>query len=212
MVRAPARSCPNLCRVLEEAPAALASAFLGARAFERLDWLSAFRFDPSDPETGESARTMLWREKKERLAPLEAEATRIVTISRPRGLFALEGLATTKLHADRLKLFGEQRDEIARSLWTYLEEHGLFEAAENSLHLRLYRRYDKHYQTFMIDPSGDSGADRDDKALAALLTDLASKLDRGEGYALDRFDIPADGDEPAAEMYLLFHRVMSESW
>ena len=39
----------------------------------------------------------------------------------------------------------------------------------------------------------------------SLLEELSAKLDRGDGYDIDRFDIPADGEEPAAEMYLLFH-------
>jgi hypothetical protein len=76
----------------------------------------------------------------------------------------------------------------------------LFEAAENSLHLRLYRRYDKHYQTFMAEPSVDGGPDAGSALLAELLVDLNKRLDRGDGYSIDKFDIPKDGDEPAAEM------------
>jgi hypothetical protein len=41
--------------------------------------------------------------------------------------------------------------------------------------------------------------------LEELLVDLNKRLDRGDGYSIDKFDIPEDGDEPAAEMYLLFH-------
>jgi len=148
---------------------------------------------------------MLRQERKDRLGPLEAEAARIVTIASDRGEYVLEGLAKTKLEPDRTKVILNQRDKLARSPWAFVNENSLFEAAENSLHLRLYRRYDKHYQTFIAEPSVDGGPDAGSAVIDALLADLNKRLDRGDGYSIDRFDIPEDGDEPAAEMYLLFH-------
>lgn len=204
MVRAPNKTCPNLNRLFQDAEPLLISAFLERSSFERQGWLSKYRFEPGNPGGVEAARAMLQKERKEKLNPLETEAARIITISNPRGKFALDGVAKTKLEADRRSSLTGQRDELARSLWAYLNEHSLFEAAENSLHLRLYRRYDKHYQTFLAAPSqGETHARRD--VLEVMLSNLGESLDRGEGYAIDRFDIPEDGDEPAAEMYLLFH-------
>lgn len=205
MVRAPTKTCPNLSRLFDEAEPTLLSAFLGTKAFERLSWLAAYRFDPDDADGPNAASAMLRQEKKEKLSPLETEAARIVTIARNQGQFALEGLARMKLDSEQWSIFAGQRDEIGRSLWAYVQESTLFEAAENSLHLRLYRRYDKHYQTFMAEPSGESGRSEGKALLDSLLADLRIRLDRGEGYDIDRFDIPEDGDEPAAEMYLLFH-------
>lgn len=205
MVRMPAKSCPNLSRLFEGAEPLLLKSFLNAKAFDKLAWLGKYRLDAGDPDALNAANEMLRLEKKDKLGPLEDEASRIVTIAGPRGQFALDGLARTKLDAERLKSLTQQRDELARSLWAYLQETSLFEAAENSLHLRLYRRYDKHYQTFMAEPSLDGGPDAGGALLDALLADLNKRLDRGDGYSIDRFDIPEDGDEPAAEMYLLFH-------
>ncbi|MFC5385428.1 hypothetical protein ACFPLB_05530 [Aquamicrobium segne] len=205
MVRAPAKSCPNLSRLFEDAEPELLAQFLHAEAFQRLAWLENYRFGADDPEGPSTARTMLLKEKKDRLVPLETEAARIITIASDRGEYALEGLARTSLENDRARMLLEQRDSLARSLWAYTREHGLFEAAENSLHLRLYRRFDKHYQTFMAEPSTGGGPDASGTLLDELLADLGKRLDRGEGYSIERFDIPEDGDEPAAEMYLLFH-------
>lgn len=205
MVRAPAKSCPNLSRLFDEGEAGLVAAFLNIKPFERQTWLDEYRFTPNDLDAFGAASAMLQREKKENLKPLETEAARIVTIAGARGQFALDGLARTKLAADELSAFLRERDELARSLWAYLHRNALFEAAENSLHLRLYRRYDKHYQTFLIEPSNDRRQTAGDNGIEALLSDLGAKLDRGEGYAIDRFDLPAEGDEPAAEMFLLFH-------
>lgn len=205
MVRAPAKSCPNLSRLFDDAEPRLLAAFLESKAFERLKWLAAYKFDPDDPDGSAAASNMLRNEKKDRLSPLETEAARIVTIASDRGEYVLEGLANTKLEPDRAKELLNQRDKLARSLWAFTQEHGLFEAAENSLHLRLYRRYDKHYQTFMGKPSVAGGPDAGSAVLDALLDDLNDRLDRGDGYSIDRFDIPEDGNEPAAEMYLLFH-------
>lgn len=205
MVRTPAKTCPNLSRLFDDAEPKLLSGFLESKAFERLNWLATYKFDPDNPDGPSVARTMLQQEKKDRLGPLEAEAARIVTIASDRGEYVLEGLAHTSLEPDDAKLLLNQRDKLARSLWAFAKNHGVFEAAENSLHLRLYRRYDKHYQTFMAEPSVDGGPDAGSAVLDALLDDLNKCLDRGDGYSIDRFDIPADGDEPAAEMYLLFH-------
>ncbi|WP_173935087.1 hypothetical protein [Chelativorans sp. Marseille-P2723] len=205
MVRAPAKSCPNLSRLFEDAEPELLAQFLNATAFQRLAWLEDYRFSADDPEGPSTARNMLLKEKKDRLGPLETEAARIINIASDRGEYALEGLTGTSLENDRARVLLGQRDNLARSLWTYIREHALFEAAENSLHLRLYRRYDKHYQTFMAEPSAGGGPDASGALLDELLADLGKRLDRGEGYSIDRFDIPEDGDEPAAEMYLLFH-------
>jgi len=205
MVRAPARTCPSLSRLFDDAEPELLSGFLRSKAFERLSWLAPYRFDPEYPDGPSVARNMLPQEKKDRLGPLEAEAARIVTIASDRGEYVLEGLAKTTLEPERAKELLNQRDKLARSVWAYANEHGLFEAAENSLHLRLYRRYDKHYQTFMAEPSVDGGPDAGSALLEELLVDLNKRLDRGDGYSIDKFDIPGDDDEPAAEMYLLFH-------
>lgn len=205
MVRAPAKTCPNLSRLFDDAEPTLLAAFFGSKIFERLNWLEPYRFDPDDPDGPASAREMLRKENKDRLGPLESEAARIVNIARDQGEYVLDGLARTKLEPDRARELLSQRDRLARSLWVFANEHGLFEAAENSLHLRLYRRYDKHYQTFMADPSVEGGPDAGSTLLEQLLADLNRRLDRGDGYSIDKFDLPEDGEEPAAEMYLLYH-------
>jgi hypothetical protein len=205
MVRTPNKTCPNLSRLFDDAEPELFAAFLNAKAFERLNWLETYRIDPNNSGSLETASKMLRQEKKDRLGPLESEASRIVTIASKRGDFVLEGLAKTKLEPGRAKALLNQRDRLARSLWAFVNELSLFEAAENGLHLRLYRRYDKHYQTFMAEPSLDGGPDAGSAVLDALLVDLNERLDRGDGYSIDRFEIPEDGEEPAAEMFLLYH-------
>jgi hypothetical protein len=199
MVRAPVKSCPSLSRVFDNADQASILSFLNAAAFQRLDWLADYKAAQID------AKEMLIAEKKTRLGPLETEAARILAMSDDRGHFALDAIAKEKLEPEQYGLFLRQRDELTRSIWTYLNLVSLFEAAENSLHLRMYRRYDKHYQTFKADPSVNGGPDADSEVLKKLLEELGQHLDRGKGYSIDKFDIPAEGDQPAAEMYMLFH-------
>lgn len=205
MVKSPTRTCPNLSRLVAEAEPALLTSFLKSRAFDRLTWLDRYRPCQDDKGAPVAASEMITNETKERLRPLEDEAARVVTIAGNRGNYALEGLAESKLSPDRAKELLNQRDDMARSLWAYVNELALFEAAENSLHLRLYRRYDKHYQTFMAEPSVDGAPDAGDARLRQLLDEIKEVLDRGDGYNIEKYELPEEGDEPAAEMFLLYH-------
>ena len=205
MVRAPAKSCPNLSRLFDNAEPAMISAFLRMPVFEKLTWLVDYLLERDGADRDLPAAAILREQRKDRLAPLETEAARIVTISSDRGQFALDGLVRTKMSAERKREFDNQRDALARSFWAYLNEPILFEAAENTLHLRLYRRYDRHYQTFMVEPAEGATEDVAPSVLNGLLDDLRTRLDRGDGYEIDRFDIPAEGDEPAEVMYLIIH-------
>lgn len=205
MVRAPAKSCPALFRLFGDAEASMIAAFLQMRVFDKLTWLVDYYFDPDETDGNVPAAAMLREQRKEKLSPLETEAARIVTMSSDRGQFALDGLVRSKLTTEQKREFEGQRDALARSLWAYLKEPMLFEAAENTLHLRLYRRYDRHYQTFMVAPVEDGAADVASSALDTLLDDLRDRLDRGDGYEVDRFAIPQDGDVPAEVMYLVVH-------
>lgn len=205
MVRAPTKTCPNLYRLLVEAPPLLLVQFLKGKPFQRSEWLAEYRFAPDDPGGRDRAIRMLDGELKSTLLPLEVEAARIVTISQRRGQFALEGLVRDQDDEVQIEAFRAQGDELARSLWAWLETTRLFEAAENILHVRLYRRYEKHYQTFQAVPANGDGRHVDDSALKDFLAELEKELKRGPGCATERFDIPAEGEEPQAEMYIIRH-------
>lgn len=205
MVRAPAKSCPNLSRLFDNAELSMLAAFLRMPVFDKLSWLADYHFEPDGADEDVPAAAMLRDQRKEKLSPLETEAARIVTISSDRGQFALDGLVRTKMTAERKREFDNQRDALARSFWAYLNEPILFEAAENTLHLRLYRRYDRHYQTFMVESVEGDEVDVASAALNRLLDDLRDRLDRGDGYEVDQFAIPQDGEEPAEVMYLVVH-------
>lgn len=205
MVRAPTRTCPHLSNLFDTAPPILVAAFFKSKPFERFTWVEGYMPRLDGIPSNEPARAMLATETKMRLGPLETEAARIVTMAGNRGQFALEGLATTKLTADRLQILIGQRDELARSLWAYVHESSLFDATENGMHMRLYRRYDRHYQTFMAEPSPGTDRDVEESLVKDLLAELKGSLNRGDGYRIDRFDLPEEADEPAAVMYLLSH-------
>lgn len=205
MVRTPTKTCPNLHKVLTEAPSELLSRFLTSPRFDKLGWLEAYR-TPSDASDGrERAVRMLSEEPKATLGPLETEATRIVIIAADRGQFALEGLVDDADDERLRQAFGKWNDELSRSLWAWLDCTKLFEAAENVLHLRLFRRYDKHYQTFAVKPASGDGTDVGTQALDDFLKELEKGIKRGTGCSIDRFDVAADGDDPEAQMYIIRH-------
>lgn len=200
LVRVPTKSCPNLSRLFDDAEPALLSGFLNFRSFQREKWLDGYKHLP-----GGESREMLRKEPKERLGPLEREAARVVEMSSVRGQYAMEGIAEKKLAVDRRALMIGQRDELARSLWTYLNELILFEATENSLHMKLYRRYDRHYQTFMAEPSTGADPESDSVRMENFLAEVGKALNRGSGYNLERFEIPGESGTPDSELYLLSH-------
>lgn len=205
MVRAPTKTCPNLHRVLVEAPPHLLARFLNGKPFQRSEWLGEYRSAPDDPGGRDRSIQMLHTELKSTLLPLETEAARIVTISEPRGQFALEGLVRDQDDEGLIASFIANDDELARSLWAWLDSTRLFEAAENILHVRLYRRYEKHYQTFQAVPAAGDDRQVADSAVNDFLAELETELKRGPGCATERFGIPADGEEPEAEMYIIRH-------
>ncbi|AZL57780.1 hypothetical protein EI545_02325 [Tabrizicola piscis] len=205
MVRAPTKTCPNLHRVLVEAPLDLLARFMEGKPFQRSDWLANYRFATDHPDGRDRALRMLDHELKSTLLPLETEATRIANIAGPRGQFALEGLLHDQDDGVHTAAFLTHHDELARSLWAWLDATPLFEAAENVLHLRLYRRYEKHYQTFQAAPVSDDERHVGGKSLEEFLQDLEQGLKRGSGCRTERYDIPAEDGEPQAEMYIIRH-------
>ena len=205
MARSIIKTCPNLSAVFDADDVGTVVDFLRTKPFELLKWVGAFLVETSNLADIDAAKTRLGKVRKDQLKPLESEAARIVTMAANRGQFALEGLAQTKLGQERLKVFTAQKDELARSLWAYVNELMLFEAAENSLHMRLYRRYDRHYQTFLSEPSLGIDPDAEGDLIKGLLTKLEADLRRGKGYSIDRFEIPEAEDEPASVMYLICH-------
>ncbi len=120
MVRTPAKTCPNLSRLFDDAEPSLLSGFLESKVFERLSWLTTYKFDPDNPDGPSVARNMLQLEKKDRLGPLEAEAARIVTIASDRGEYVLQALASASLEPEDAKKLLNQRDKLARSLWVLI--------------------------------------------------------------------------------------------
>jgi hypothetical protein len=205
MVRSPTKTCPGLSRLLSEGPPDLIERFLGHKSFEKLDWLAKYCSDPSGTGQPSTRLQMMETEPKAKLLPLETEAIRIITLAQERGQMALDGVVMSDADPAARQAFLAGRDELARSLWAYIGAHKLFEAAENTLHLRLYRRYDKHYQTFLASPVAGGETDTARQSFVALVEQLTKDLDRGVGYRVDRYDIPLEGDDPASEMYLIRH-------
>lgn len=205
MARSPHKTCPNLFRLFEDAEDGLLQSFLGQDEFQHQGWLNVYLSTRDEPEARFAPTTMLQRETKSRLKPLDQEAARILTVAEPRGEFALSGLARAKLPSPAHDLFRTQRDTIARSLWTYINHRLVFEAAETALHLRLYRQYGKHYQSFMALPARERGADDPRCSLDRMIEDVTDRLDLGSGCTVERFDLPRHKDYPPSEMYIIFH-------
>jgi hypothetical protein len=205
MVRTPTKTCPNLHTVLTEAPPELLARFLISRRFEKLGWLESYRSPSDASDSRERAVRMLSEEPKATLGPLETEATRIAIIAGSRGQFVLEGLVNDADDETLGTALVNWNYELARSLWAWLDCTKLFEAAENVLHLRLFRRYDKHYQTFAVAPAGGDRQEVGAQALDDFLKELESGIKRGTGCSVDLFNVAADGDDPDAQMYIIRH-------
>jgi hypothetical protein len=148
MPRAPHKSCPSLYHLIEHAEANDFAGFLGQDEFSRQKWLNKYSESQHDTPDGKIFAKLLREESKARLEPLEREAARVLTVAESRGQYALDGLALTKLKPDEFHEFKRQKDDLGRSLWVYSNHRMLFETVESVLHLRLYRRYGKHYQSF----------------------------------------------------------------
>lgn len=203
MVRAPQKSCPSLYKLFDRAQEAQLQAFFCQREFERQEWLRPLRENENVSNIRDLAMSLLSDERKERLKPLEQQAARVLSVTEPPGPFALEGLADTKLYASENAVLKSQKDQLAQSLWAYLNHRLVFEAVEGVLHEKFYRRYGKHYQTFHLkDDLSDGSAET---GIGALIAEIEKRLDRGSGCDVHDFDFPSGEGEPARTMYLIYH-------
>ena len=203
MAKSPEKTCPSLYRLIEGAEPSGFIEFLRQDEFSRQQWLR--KYSDAEPTDHAVLEGLLQEKKKTRLEPLEREASRIIVVAERRGQFALEGLARTKLKPEERQTFRLQKDDLSRSLWTYLHHRLLFEAVESVIHRRLYRTYGKHYQSFQPGEVVGRGEEDFGKVRDMLIAEIEAQLDMGEGCSIERFDIPADGDVPAAEMYIIYH-------
>lgn len=205
MPRAPHKSCPSLYHLIEHTEANDIACFLGQDEFNRQKWLAQYCQLEHDTLDRGSFKKLLHDESKSRLEPLEREAARVLTVAERRGQYALDGLTKTKLKLEEFHEFKRQKDDLGRSLWVYSHHRPLFEAVESVLHLRLYRRYGKHYQSFQADTSSARPETDLAELLDQLIREIEALLDRGSGCSIEHFDLPAEADHPAAEMYIIYH-------
>ena len=87
----------------------------------------------------------------------------------------------------------EQRDAVARSLWTYLHAYALFEAAERAMQVQVYREHGTVYEAWSIDasiPLTAAGVDHD-----ALSKEIAERLQHDDGCKVDPVALPAANGE-----------------
>lgn len=203
MAKAPEKTCPSLYRLIEHTEPSDFVGFLSQDEFKRLRWLE--RYSGADAPDRSALEDLLREKKKTRLEPLEREAARVIVVSEQRGQYALRGLVQSKMKAEDQEAFKQPKDDLCRSLWAYLNHRLLFDAVESVIHLRLYRSYAKHYQSFQPDTSVERQVTDFGNVRDALIAEIEARLDMGEGCRIERFDIPAEANEPAAEMYIIYH-------
>lgn len=205
MARAPYKTCPGLFRLAELAHPGDILSFLRQDEFQREKWLKKYLPEDGDELASGTLDQMLQQEKKSRLDPLEREASRILKVIEPRGQFALEGLVKSRMRPSEQAEFGRAKDQYCRSLWAYLNHRLIFEAVESEIHRRLYRTYAKHYKSYPVVQANNVDPAQRDSAIASFIEDIQIRLDKGDGCRVERFDIPVGLEEPAAEMYIIYH-------
>lgn len=132
----------------------------------------------------------------ESVLPSEREAARIGALADPKGDRALDGLIASRVHPEGMQIFHAQPDALARSLWAYLNERRVFDAAESVIHLRLYRDTSKLYDAFEL-------VDRVPLDLATIdALKLGSAVSRflslGLACTVNVFEMPTTDGEPKA--------------
>ncbi len=202
MPKSSQKTCPSLYALIEHGEPKSTHAFLRQDEFRHLKWLAKYRGEsPLAPAQIEE----LLHEPKSRLEALDREAARVLLVREPRGQFALSGLVQTKLKPTAQDEFKKQKDELARSLWAYLTYRFIFEGVESAIHLRLYRHFGKHYQSFQADNLAAGPGPNSEGALDRMLKEIESRLDMGSGCKMQHFDLPGDATHPATQMYIIYH-------
>lgn len=187
------RGAPDLSRIFEEAPLGVMIDFLSHPDLSEVlgdtgDQLRAI----DDDARRESARQRLSTLTDDRVRLIESEACRIVAM-------ADEKPDTMLLRLGENARFGawnglsEQRDALARSLWSYVHARALFENAERTMQVRVYRDHGKLYEAWSLDdriPLSAVGVDPD-----RLAEEIAGRLHHEDGCTVEAIDLPPEEGE-----------------
>jgi len=188
------RGAPELSRLYAEAPVDLVKEFLLHAQFKAFVTGPPESDDPADdaPSFHDEMRAILAALKSDRLNLIEIEARRVLLLTEKTAEVMLRRLCETRQLSAEQDLTN-QRDPVARSLWSYIHAPSLFEAAERAMQVRVYRDHGRLYEAWSIDasiPLAADGIDRD-----ALSADIAARLHHDDGCKVEAVDLPDENGE-----------------
>lgn len=198
MTRYTLKSAPEASRLLADAPLSTLCDFLQADHFDAVfggKMTLNVLADADENACQVEVSGRLQQLPADRLQHIEAQARRVTAIAQPNADLLLRKLVEAN-PSKTLTDFASQRDEIARSLWCYVNAPLLFANAERAVQMHHYRDFKKLYEAYELENPVPITADRIDGQ--KLGEEIAAKLHLDDVCQVDAVDLPtADGGAPA---------------
>ena len=173
----------SLHRLMEAAPLAALASFL--ETADKGEYAAVFSDCPWGDAVDE-ATTRVVREKligignelKADVAiPLDRHAQRVLTLAEGRGAEAVTRVGAKLFDDKHVEAFGEQLDDLGRSLWLYQHQPALFDEAESLFYSDHYRNFGRMYEAFEIDTDAHVDFVWDDDVKLALEEKIQNQLE-----------------------------------
>lgn len=204
----------SLHRLMEAAPLQALSSFLAkadggqyAAIFTDLPWGDAG--DDASTAALRSQLLVLANElQPDAAVPLDRHAQRVLTLAEDRGAEAITRVATKLFEQKHIDGFGEQLDDLGRSLWLYQNQVMLFDEAESLFYADHYRNFGRMYEAFEVDADTEVAFTWDDSVKQALESQIQEKLELTGRCTVTHLEIigkDKDGNEQHQHLVIVRH-------
>ena len=194
---------PNLQRVLELAPVAATIEFLAGLKGTDGSLVSTSEFPPRTDV--DALSTYLSQLDPDILRQLEDQSRRIVDLSDGKGPMSLETVVHQRMSHEEIELFEDQRDELRKSLWTFLHHQSAFEDARSFHSARRHREHGNLYSAFEVAADAIQGTNADDIDLGPLCEHVRDELGLKAKVRATAIDLPGTNSHPASILVVIRH-------
>ncbi len=193
--------------LIEDAPVDLVLGVLEARENDsEPDFgLATILDEETDGDPQQSILDALCKFDQDDLRPVEQRCRRVRQLADGKGVASLDTITEQRLSDEEQDEYANQRDQLCRSIWTYINVRRVFDDAESFHFARKFRDHGKMYDAFEVDLDKATSFDAASVDGAALATRITEVLELKTKCTVTAMDLPATDTHPASVMLIVRH-------